>query len=157
MITKKLFGHQPLEDFSIEIPRPWKIPSKKNAYEIHFSPAFWAAISSLASHFKTTLRGRSLYWVAPSKKVVQFERNLSIWFALYLPNYGELPIVVHIKIDQKNDVDNIGGAILDALEKSRKIKNDKQVVAIVIERVEGIEDPIINIKLAQTAGAPGAS
>ncbi len=155
MLEKQNFGNQTADDFSIEIP--WSIPSKKNSYEIHFAPRFLKAIRSVIDRFKQSAQANRLYWISPTAKVKQFEKNLSTWFALYLPDYGQTPISVSISVGQRNDVDNIGGAVLDALEKSRKIKNDRQVESISIHRVRGIKAPIVQIRTIKESALQAAA
>lgn len=90
-------------------------------------------------------RIRKPYWISPNRRVKQFEENLATWFALYLPDFGDTPLNVIVLVNQKNDVDNIAGSILDALQKSRRIINDRQVESITIQRVSNIEEPIVEV------------
>lgn len=99
-------------------------PSKKNSYEIHFSQSFWRAIAPIVAAFKG-----ARYWIAPSKKVKEFE-NLVAWTAkAKLPSFpGAVSVRVECYGRAGRDSDNILGALFDGLQKSGRISNDSQIV-----------------------------
>lgn len=124
---------------------PLEGSQQKNCYEIHFAPSLWKAIKPLVENIQRLAKTKRLYWISPTRRVKQFEKDLSTWFALYLPDFKDSPMCIEIQVNQKNDVDNIPGAILDALQKSRRIVNDRQVESITIRRSADIKEPIIII------------
>ena len=127
----------------VSLDIPWNVPSKKNGYEVRFNRNFWNEISRIAVMFRKTKQ--RTYWIGPSKTVKDFEKNMSIYFAYACPDFGSRPVSVDIVTGQRNDVDNMPGAILDALQASGKIKNDRQVQVVIIRRVEGKKNTTIGI------------
>ena len=112
---------------------PWNVPGKKNKYQVRFSKAFWQRISGMTTSFHQSRQ--KTCWIGPSKTVKNFENNMSTYFALKCPDLCKMPVTIFITTEQRNDVDNLPGAIPDALQKSGKIYNDKQVQIITIQRV----------------------
>ena len=86
------------------------------------------------------------YWIGPSKTVKDFEKNMSVYFAYACPDFGSRPVSVNITTGQRNDVDNMPGAILDALQASGKIKIDRQVVVVIIRRVGEKKDTTVRVE-----------
>ncbi len=110
-----------------------RVPSKKNSYEVHCDPRFWRALvrSGLTKLFVRR------WWIAPSQEVKDFE-SLVAWSAkAKLPDFGSGPVSVTVKLHGSVDRDNALGAILDGLQLSGRIANDRQVRRIVVESVEG--------------------
>lgn len=115
-----------LFQFSISI----KIPSKKNSYIIHFNPRFWKAVSSVIGYFPKR------YWIAPGEMVKEAEQIIA-WTAkakLRAPLEGK--IVLLAEVNPRLDVDNALAVILDGLQKSGRIANDRQIEIAVAIRGE---------------------
>lgn len=142
MITNK---HIPVKPGHHTVEVPWSIPSIKNSDEIRLAPKLWGAIRPMVEKVKQLHRIRRPYCISPNRRLKQFEENLAAWFALYLPDLGDGPINVVALVYQRIDVDKSPGSILDALQKSRRIINDRQVECITIRRVQGIGEPIVDV------------
>ena len=111
-----------------------KLPSKKNSYQIFFSRSFWSQVSPIVRALKRST-GRSLYWISPSQETKDFERFIA-WTAIAakIPQFGDAEVELNVKVNTRLDLDNVLGALLDGLEASEKIRNDRQVSKITIER-----------------------
>ena len=130
-------------DMEVIVDIPWNVPSKKNSYQVRFSKVFWQRISGSAFLFRQS--GQKTYWIGPSKKIKDFERNMATYFALKCPDFGKMPVGISITTGQRNDVDNLPGAILDALQKSGRIHNDKQVQILTVKRIKKREETTVRI------------
>ena len=112
---------------------PIKLASKKNQYEIHFARPFWAAIQRIAHSFKGRSRA-PLYWIDTKTEVKKAEADIA-WIAKEaIDRQIAGPVRVTILFTGRLDVDNSAGAILDGLQGSGRIVNDRQVSQLVIER-----------------------
>ena len=135
----------------ISLDIPWNVPSKKNGYEVRFNRNFWDEISRIAATFRRSRQ--KTYWIGPSKTVKDFEKNMAVYFACACPDFGSRPVSVNIATGQRNDVDNLPGAILDALQASGKIKNDRQVEVVIIRRVEGKKNTTVGVETILERGS----
>ena len=118
--------------YAFEIP--FRLPSKKNSYEIRFNRFFWRMIKPFVASFKRRAAS-SPYWIGPSREVRDAEIQIA-WIAkgaIKKPMAGDL--IVTILFWGKLDVDNAPGVILDGIEKSGRIKNDRQVTEIKMKRI----------------------
>lgn len=106
-----------------------KIPSKKNSYEVHINQRVYRAWMQIAPHIK----GGSKWWVAPSPEVKQMEQLIAWTAKAKLPDFGDADLAMVVETPLRNDLDNLLGVILDGIEQSGRIKNDKQFKLITIE------------------------
>lgn len=113
---------------------PFRLPSKKNSYQLRFLPSFWKRIKPIAEVFKRQ-GARAPYWIGPSQEVVDAETQIA-WIAkVAIKKAMSGDLIVTILFKGKMDVDNAPGVILDGIEKSGRINNDRQVVEIRLKRV----------------------
>lgn len=117
---------------------PIRLVNKSNNNIIKFNPRFWRAISGIVDKFKK-MGNRRLYWIGPSDTVKTVEEIIALHFKTQEDrSWGP---DAHLGIDirlvrQKVDVDGVK-AILDGIEKSGRIANDRQFDEIHIKRVSG--------------------
>jgi hypothetical protein len=114
---------------------PCGIPNKANTYEIHFNRTFWGTIQQYVTGLKKYIRG-PLYWIGPSSEVKQFEQVVGFYTLRILEEDTTGPVSVTIWMRGKGDVDGVK-AVLDGIEKSGRIKNDRQVAELHVFRVQG--------------------
>ena len=119
-----------------------KIPSKKNSYRVRFSKQFWTAVMRISPHVKM----KGSYWIGPSKEVEQIEQIIA-WIAkseIKKDLAGRLE--VSVITGTRHDLDNLLGVIFDGLEKSGRIKNDRQIDRLTVERSKDIEGVEVTIR-----------
>lgn len=125
----------------IHITEP--VPSKKNRYEVRLSKPFLSALmrSGLLKAFPGVK-----WWVAPARAVEDFELMLAWEFKRALRDYGGESIELNVVVGGKRqDLDNVLGCILDALQKSGRIANDKQVREIHVCRNPEVKGVVIEV------------
>jgi len=118
--------------FRIPIP----CPSKSNTYEIHFDRQFWGVIKQYVAGMRKYTK-KPLYWIAPSKAVVETERAIAFAAKRVMEEDFDGPVRLFIWVSDKIDADNALKAICDGIEKSGRIKNDKQVKQIIVTKFQG--------------------
>jgi Holliday junction resolvase RusA-like endonuclease len=115
-----------------------KIPSKKNSYRVRFSRPFWSAVMRIAPHVKV----KGSYWIAPSKEVEQIEQIIAWITRAEIKKDLTGPLEVAVVTGTRHDLDNLLGVIFDGMEKSGRIKNDRQIDRLTVERsklIDGVE------------------
>lgn len=103
-----------------------KVPSKKNSYQIRYGKAFYKAIASTINSFKAYRKKTA--WIGPSQEIKDFEK-LVAWkakAAIPQPYQPEVGLGLCIIYSGQGDLDNMLGAILDGLEQSGRVSNDRQ-------------------------------
>lgn len=127
---------------------PIPLPNKANSMVIHFNQAFFQAIFSTIQAFKAKLPVR-LYWIGPSLVVKRAEECIALTFRNIERrewlNGESLELKIRL-IKQRIDLDGIK-AVCDAIEKSERIKNDRQFRKIIIEYVDEGAEPAIEIEV----------
>ena len=127
---------------------PLPLPNKANSYIIHFNQAFFQAIAGVVQSFKKSLPVR-LYWIGPSLAAKRAEECISMIFRNEERREwlnGE-PLELKIRlIKQRIDADGIK-VVLDAIEKSKRIGNDRQFRKIIIEHIDEGPEPAIEIEV----------
>ena len=119
-----------------------KIPSKKNSYRVRFSKQFWTAVMRIAPHVKM----KGSYWIGPSKEVEQIEQIIA-WIAKSeIKEDLTGPVEMAVVTGTRHDFDNLLGVIFDGLEKSGRIKNDRQIDRLTVERSKHIEGVEVTIR-----------
>lgn len=130
----------------VTIPIP--LVNKANAYQIHFNQTFFQAIVDIVHSFQKSLPIR-LYWIGPSLAAKRAEECISMVFRNEERREwlnGE-PLELKIRlIKQKIDADGIK-VVLDAIEKSKRIGNDRQFRKITVEHVAEGKEPAIEIEV----------
>lgn len=112
---------------------PMPLPNKANTYEIHFAPFFWNAIKDIVAGIRKYYR-KPLYWVAPSKEVKEIENAIGFIAKSSLLEDTEAPVRVEIWISNRLDADAVK-AVLDGIQLSGRIKNDRQVEVLTIYKL----------------------
>lgn len=115
---------------------PVKLPNKSNSNSIRFAPRFWLAISGIVDSFRKN-GARKIYWLGPSREVKQVEEIIALHFKTQEHRTWtadeHLGIWINL-VNQKVDVDGIK-AVLDGIEKSGRISNDRQFDEVHIKRL----------------------
>jgi Holliday junction resolvase RusA-like endonuclease len=125
----------------IKIEIPWGVPSKKNSYEIRFSPIFWQSVRGIVEKLKKQGLNK-LYWIGPSKEVKQFESNASWAIKAERPQVTSEIVIVRADVFVRNplcDTDNLTGCIGDALQLGIPKFNDRQIKRWEIEKVIALD------------------
>jgi len=102
------------------------VPSKKNSYRIRYARDFLATIQHIIQAFK--MYKKATVWIGPTDAVKQFEM-LVAWTATVAIPKDYQPgdrLGIQITYQGKADLDNMLGAILDGLQQSGRVPNDKQ-------------------------------
>ncbi len=122
----------------VTIKIPGKLTNKANTYVIHVHPSLWKLIRILVEKWKVTTH-LGPWWIAPSEEAKNYEAEIA-WRVLAAEKrewLNDEPLTLTIRlVKQRHDVDAVK-AILDGIQKSGRIKNDKQFRRIVIEHVDG--------------------
>jgi hypothetical protein len=112
---------------------PMPLPNKANTYGIRFDPRFWKMIKGLATSFRARFKS-SPYWIGPSEEVKAIEEAIAYWTLRSIFEDTEAPVKVEIWISNRLDADAVK-ACLDGIQKSGRIKNDKQVEVLTIYKL----------------------
>lgn len=98
----------------------------------------WKLIKALVEKWKAATH-LGPWWIAPSQEAKNYEAEIA-WGVLAGEKREWLnsePLTLTIRlVNQRHDVDAVK-AILDGIQKSGRVKNDKQFRRIVIEHVDG--------------------
>ena len=116
---------------SYELTLTEKAPSKKNSYVIRFSRSFWACIKSIVEKFRHYKQ--KTYWIDTSDEVKRFEELVAWNVKAAWPDL-EGDLLLEVQFNGSVDTDNTLGAICDGIERSGRIKNDRQIRKIIVER-----------------------
>jgi hypothetical protein len=109
------------------------LPNKANTYEIHFHQAFWNKIKGIVRAMRAVVK-KPLYWIAPSAAVIAAEQAIAYFALQSLPEDTDQPVRLEIWISDRLDADAVK-AIGDGIQKSGRIKNDKQIEELVIHKL----------------------
>ena len=112
---------------------PFGLPNKANTYELHFSPIFWKAIKDIVAGIRKYYR-KPLYWIGPTKEVKEIERVVGFIAKKALAEDTDQPVQVDIWISDRLDSDGVK-AVLDGIELSGRIKNDRQVKELAVHKL----------------------
>lgn len=130
----------------VTIPIP--LTNKANTYQIHFNQIFFQAIINIVHSFQKNSPVR-LYWIGPSLAAKRAEECISMIFRNEERREwlnGE-PLELKIRlIKQRIDADGIK-TVLDAIEKSKRIGNDRQFRKITVEHVAEGKEPAVEIEV----------
>lgn len=126
---------------------PGLLANKANRYEVRVNSALWARIRGLVQAWKAETR-QGPWWIAPSDEVKTYEQEVAYRFLAQERREwlaGE-PLQLRVRlIAQFVDCDAIK-AILDGIQRSGRIKNDRQFRRIVIEHLDG-KKPSVEIEV----------
>ena len=124
-----------------------KLKNKANSYEVRINPSLWNRIKPIVEHWRKETK-KSPWWIAPSGEVKAFEEEVAWRFRSAekreFLNGEQLELRITL-INQPHDSDAIK-AIPDAIQKSGRITNDKQIRKLIIEHEDG-KKPAIEISL----------
>lgn len=127
---------------------PLSLPNKANSYTIHFNQAFFQAIAEIVQSFKKSLPVR-LYWIGPSLAAKRAEECMSMIFRneerREWLNGESLEIKIWL-IKQRIDADGIK-VVLDSIQKSGRIQNDRQFRKITVEHIAEGPEPSVEIEV----------
>lgn len=112
---------------------PMPLPNKANTYEIHFHPMLWGKIKGIVGSLRSSVKAR-LYWIAPSKEVVAIEEAISYIAKTSLHEDTDKPVRLEVWVSDRLDADAIK-AIGDGIEKSGRIKNDRQIQELIVHKI----------------------
>ena len=118
----------------MRITVPCPLPSKTNQYEIHFHGSLWACIYHTVSELKKHVRG-PLYWIAPSKETKDVEKAIGYAANLSIAEDTDQPVMVEAWVSDRLDADNALKIILDGIQLSGRIKNDRQVKELAVHKI----------------------
>lgn len=127
---------------------PGKLVNKANEYQLRFHKGFWLDIQSIVKSWRDA-KVRP-YWIGPSGDSDAYQDEVAYRFLQqerreWLNNE---PLQLHIRlIGQPHDVDCAKG-IQDAIQKSKRICNDKQFRKIIIEHVAG-KTPSVELEVSE--------
>jgi Holliday junction resolvase RusA-like endonuclease len=123
-----------------------KAPSKANQHVVRIAPDLWRRIASIIQQWRHTHTGAS-FWISPTEEVAAYEEMAAVQIAAQEPwcFEGQLAVEVHL-FGQQVDIDNALKALLDSLQKSGVIKNDRQIVQLTVEKFPA-EEPHIDMKV----------
>lgn len=125
---------------------PIPCPSKANNYEIHFSNAFWAAIKDIVAGLTKYVKG-PLYWIGPSKEMKVIETIIAFYVKRILEDDTSAPLRVRMWVSDKIDADNGLKAVLDAIQLSGRIQNDKQIKEVIVRKVPGNKNESFDLEI----------
>ncbi len=97
---------------------------------------------SKANHYRIHRNASGKEWVAPSDEAKTYQDMVAWQFHLqekreWRGAYTAIPLQITIRlINQRHDIDGVKG-ILDGIEQSGRIMNDRQFRKITIEHVDG--------------------
>lgn len=126
---------------------PGRLANKANQYRVHIDPTLWARIKDAVQQWRTRA-SNAPWWVAPSGEVEAYESEVAYRFLQQERREwknGELLQLTIRLVAQRSDCDAVK-AILDGIQKSARIKNDRQFRKILIEHVEG-KQPAVEIEV----------
>lgn len=112
---------------------PMPLPNKANTYEIHFHSSLWIRIKGIVQALRSTVKS-PLYWIAPSQEVRNIEEAISYLAKSSLYEDTDGPVKVEIWISDRLDADAVK-AVLDGIQKSGRIKNDRQVQILTVYKI----------------------
>jgi len=126
-----------------------KLPSKSNSNEIRFAPGLWAIIREYVELWRRHNSGKKPYWIGPSEEVKVTEEEIAWRYKA-----GEngrwvqkepLRVVVRL-IGQRVDIDNALKVLLDGLEKSGRLGDDRQVKDLWVRHLPG-QTPSVEVEV----------
>lgn len=132
---------------------PMPLPNKANTYEIHFHSALWSRIKGIVQALKASIK-TPLYWIAPSQEVRNVEEAISYLAKGSIFEDTEAPVKVEIWISDRLDADAVK-AVLDGIQKSGRIKNDRQVQILTIYKIP-IKNTEFKFDVTLIGGDPAA-
>jgi len=119
-----------------------RIPSKKISYRVHLDQRILKALMQFSNLFRSVKRK---WWVAPSVELREAETLIAWTAKAKLPDMLTEDLALDVRTPLKNDLDNLLGVILDGIEKSGRIKNDKQFKCIEIVRNEKLKNTEVTV------------
>lgn len=127
---------------------PGRLVNKANCYEVRVNPSLWQRIKPAVEAWRAVVK-QSPWWIAPSKAVEAYEAEVA-----YRILAGErrewlqgenLQLTVRL-IRQLTDIDGCKG-VLDGIQRSGRIKNDRQFRRLILEHQEG-KLPAVELEIA---------
>lgn len=114
-----------------------RVPNKANTYKVRVDPSLWKQIEFLVRAWMKAHPKKRPWWVGPSQEVIDFEEQLAWWFRAQERRTFSIEEDVEMELHlfgQDIDVDGVK-AVLDGVEKSGRISNDRQVTKLTIEKM----------------------
>lgn len=117
------------------------IPTKSNCNQIFFNPTFWNSIKAIVGKFRAGMawkktRGGNPYWIGPTKEVEDAQEFIAWHAKEFIRKDITGPVEIRIEARGLNDCDNVAKIVLDGIQQSGRLKNDRQVRKLTIEIVE---------------------
>lgn len=117
---------------------PGKLINKANHYEVRINPSLWQEIRSIVTRWKLTHKGPP-WWIGPSDEAKTYQQVVA--WAVRAQGIGEWlnnePVSVRvILVGVRQDIDAVK-AILDGIQDSGRIANDRQIARLLVEREAG--------------------
>src|SRR5712692_500086 len=126
---------------------PGALVNKANLYTVRVQPGLWKLIQPIVEQFKADYR-LPAWWVGPAPEVEAYEAEVAYRFLAgerreWLK--GEALRLAIRLIHQRHDADAVK-VIGDGIEKSARIRNDRQFRRIEIEHCDG-KRPAVEIEV----------
>ncbi len=117
----------------------FNVPAKSNSLEIKFNPNFWRMIADTVRNFRAGMawkktRGGNPYWIAPTKDVQVAQESIAWRAKEFIRKDITGPVELRIEAFGPQDIDNLVKVIMDGIQDSGRMKNDRQVVKLSVER-----------------------
>lgn len=112
---------------------PLPMVNKANTYQVRFHPIFWKIIEKIARGFRSVHK-KSPYWIGPSDEAVNLENVIAYYAKQSLAEDTASPVRVDIWVPERFDADAVK-VVLDGIEKSGRIKNDRQVQVLTVYKL----------------------
>jgi len=114
---------------------PGRCPNKANSNMVMVGKEFAQTIKRQIVYAKEM--GWRRWWIAPTSVVKAYENEVAMRFKTYAKTYEkDARLVVYVSlVNQRIDVDGALKAILDGIELSGRISNDRQFWVVICQRV----------------------
>lgn len=117
-----------------KIVMPGKIPNKANSYQIRIDPNLYRIIKPIVEDWKKKNTTKRAWWIGPSEEVQNFEQALAYLVTGRWKPKDDLSISIELH-GSKLDMDGVK-AILDGVQASGRVPNDRQFSLLQVERFE---------------------
>ena len=126
---------------------PGLIRNKANNYQIRINPSLWKRIRHVVEQWRRETR-KAPWWIAPSEEVKAYEQEVA-WRVKAAETRsftnGEPLQLILTLIHSRLDIDAVK-AVLDSIQASGRIKNDRQFELLIVRRRKG-KEPAIEIEM----------
>lgn len=127
-----------------KIIMPGRTPNKANSYEVRIDPKLWNLIKPIVQDWKKKNPKYRAFWIGPSAEVKSYEEALAYKVTGRWHPKDDLAISIGL-YGLKLDIDAVK-AILDGVQLSRRVHNDRQFSLLQVERFEA-ETPRTEIRI----------